>query len=1259
MIAAALVIAAPGLEPYRLCAQMTALPETSASAARIPTTPSSGVRSQAPEAGLSVPFNFSAPLSGAPASPSARLIMQDPEKQAELAAPLAAEALPAAAVETPDAAATPDKAGRLVAAVKANKSISQIVDPKGEDKGKNLERVFDRAGDAHSGSIAVKAAGRAPYASRDSLKRAQPVLQPNEKIVASPVIRQAHSEMRLNSILIGGLSITGLLGSGLFWMALGLPFSAGLAAPLGLGLMYMAKIRLQNQRYYDAMINNAKKEGGAFLKNSDNPELMSEIQELARANHVLMPAVYLTPALSPTNTATTEGYGGAKTLLRINPTLENHPQRRAILAHEMQHVRDLQAPWPHLPKFLSYSALSGLGAAIGGKAAAVLGISFLSSAGWMGGIAALSLTFPVIFTVNLLLCLLMEKRADIGAVLKTGDIKGLNELLGGSSSWRIQARAIDKSLLRAWIKRSSVKLNILIDVDGLGTFTTSPTSAAADAAPAYYQQVPEFAKKLGISPKEISPEDLKRYKERAVRLRPLARWMAHFYSQVKEKSIQRPPNILTIQDLLDWASYIKKFDAQKWPLASSARRELKGGTWMPVQDADGKPILDDGSVIEGARAMFEKTLPSDAYEGRSLQAEVETLIKNYRPVLDQLQVPERLQAPPAATQAKAGPAAPEFKDDTPALLEAESVGATDAPDYIVTKTVRERLEDLMMLYSTKHNEKFFPLLIGDTSEGKSSLIKYMFAQKQMRAILGRSVPVVSIPVKEAMTRRELLGGKGARGIELGFLSLAVANGWVLVLEELNQANGEFLKLLNDVLFQLRKQGYFEFEVGGKTVRVKAHPHFWIVGTENPEEGNYAQTRTSHSPDFLKRWKVRYFSRFPPAEQAEIMRGMSQRWYGDDFLAKHGLKVNFFEKVVTQFHEPLRALSASGKIGGDFQEPYEFNRRTLHRFLKRFLYDLKYYDSNGNGLDDKMFQTLLARELMESYGSELRLPEEKAALWDKLNTVFELESKWGIKRQDIAVELRGFYQKDGKLVADEKLVPIEMPLRTNGGARVPGPEYRLTMVPSLAENVYRSLRNRQFHEPEFSTGPTGTAKTSKQFFITHMLKEPIFSMTLDEQMPMSEFHGGFLKDADSGDFRFQPGIFARAMMYDPEGILNKAEGKPALGTAEIRKSPHIGATLVVNEGNANPNLETMNPAMDDGILNLSDGRHSAVAGGNFHVAVTMNPAGEGYAGYPLTGALKSRGQTVEHTGDVPEEELAEIVLDQLTGVTRYQISDEPK
>ncbi len=789
---------------------------------------------------------------------------------------------------------------------------------------------------------------------------------------------------------------------------------------------------------------------------------------------------------------------------------------------------------------------------------------------------------------------------------------------------------------------SQISLSLITGFeDGLNPESNGGSHPNPDSDPAYYSQTPDWATRLAPDPSAFATKAQRQaYEAELARLRPAARWMAHYYVQLREGGVQRPPNILTMQDLLNWGLYARKFDAiPGWNLKAA--------------------------IEMGAESMFVNSLPSDPYEGRALQSEAKTLLgsrdedgtaQGALEVLDKLEVPEHLPQAAAADPAAELPAKAQFVNEEPSLFQTEEVGAMAGPDYIVTPTVQARLQDLVTLFSTDYRKKFWPLLIGDTGEGKSSLIKFMFSLPEIKEKLGgRTPPVISLPVKEQMTRRELLGGKGPRGIELGLLSMAAQNGWVLVLEEANQASGEFNKALNDVLHQIRSQGFFEFEVGGQTVRIKAHPHFWLVATENPEEGNYANSRTPHSPDYMKRFVVRYYNRFPPAEQGDIMHGLAVRWFGEDFAARHGLTNDFFVDVVTRFHEPMRRMAAAGNLGGDAMEPYEFNRRTLFRFLRRYLADLHLYEKAGRTIDAKTRKLLLGRELMEAYGAEIRSPGEQQAVWDAINSTFELQSQYNIRRGDIELKVQGFSRHGDKLIVDDPLVPIELPVREKGGDRVPGREKRLTAVPSLMNSVYRELRNRQFGENQLSTGPTGTAKTSVIYFINHMLGQPLFSMTLDEQTPMSEFHGGFAKDPATGDFGFFPGILARAFMYDPEGVLKGgAPGRRPLTAGDIRRDPRIGATVLVNEANASPLLESINPALDDGLLNLSDGQHTAVAGGATHVVLTMNPVGEGYLGYPLTGALRSRFQTVEHPGATPEEELTEILLDQLTGVTRHRI-----
>lgn len=1092
----------------------------------------------------------------------------------------------------------------------------------------------------------------------------------------APLSPRPAENLKASSYLLGALAGISALATGLFWSGLGLPFWAGPAAMSGAGLSYfflqtgekfgldyiersladptfrqdLARnpgIRRFISRLLNADHEKILRQGGTPLSEAQAPGLYENLKALAKAEGLELPSVYLMPSSFPFQALALTTSGARKPLLLAHPGLLIHPERAKILAHEFQHLKDQRKSWLAFPAFALASLILG---SIWGAYHAVA-----NSPDWLQAALALVLSIPGYYAVKFLHRAMLEWRAIRGA----GNAKGRRD-----------------SLLMA-LRFARRDLSPQNKLKGLGMPAT-----AEDQKSEYYTRVPDWAKGLEAESGLFQNKaDLERYQQELQGLRPLARWMAHFYARLREQDIQRPPNLLTLQDPLNWAAYARKFENMKgWDLAAA--------------------------VSAGIDAMFLNALPPESYDDRELRVELEQLKKDLGmekktskvkkdgqeieteewTFPDWVPVPKHLQRVPIKLdQAEIQKEDMEALDEQPNLFEAAEVGALEAPDYIETMTVLSRLRDLAALYSTDHKKKFFPLIIGPTGEGKSSLIQYFFSRPELRAQLGgRTVPVVPIPVKEGMTRRELLGGKGVRGIELGFLALAAMNGWVLVLEELNQANGEFLKALNDVLHQIRKQGYFEFEVGGQTIRVKAHPHFWVVGTENPEEGNFAFSRNPHSPDFMKRWVARYYGKIPPAEQAEIMLGLAAKWHGAEFIKRHDLTLGFFEHLVTQFHEKVREMLASGRLGGDSQEPYEFNRRTLHRFLRRYLSDLQLYESQNRRLDERTKHLLLARELTEAYGIELRTAAERQSLWDKMNIVFKLQSQYKIERKDIQLKVTGLYQKGNKLVVEENLVPIELPLRRNGGPRVPGPEHRLTLVPSLARSLYRSLRNRQFHEPEFSTGPTGTAKTSKQYLIAHLLGEPLFSITLDEMTPISEFHGGYLKDAQTGEFIFKPGVVARAMMHDPEGLLKRKEGKMPLSAAEARKLSRLGATLVVNEGNTNTNLETINPVFDNGVLNLRDGQHTAVAGAGFHIAVTWNPVGEGYVGYPMSPAFTSRGQEVWHPSDpsedtapevgsragreqqqaearrlkeLLEEETAEIILDQLTGVVRHQI--QPK
>ncbi|MDD5658127.1 MAG: hypothetical protein PHF00_12825, partial [Elusimicrobia bacterium] len=274
------------------------------------------------------------------------------------------------------------------------------------------------------------------------------------------------------------------------------------------------------------------------------------------------------------------------------------------------------------------------------------------------------------------------------------------------------------------VPADSVKLVNAMQTPGTGA--NGPGSAAEPpvdyADPATYKKVPDWAKELTESAAGDfkSPEDFARYKEQLAQLGPLARWMVHFYAQLKEKGVFMAPNLLTIQDIVNWGKYVLKMKLKNgWPLATTFAD-------------DGKKKM--GAVELGARVMLRNGLPLEPYENRDLRGIFDETLKESLEVLDKLAVPEhipgRAETPSYPDQDRPAPAdAVEFVNEEPVLLETqETEDNGERMDFILTPAVRERLDDLTTLYSLDYKDKFFPLLIGDTGEGKSTLVKYMFSE---------------------------------------------------------------------------------------------------------------------------------------------------------------------------------------------------------------------------------------------------------------------------------------------------------------------------------------------------------------------------------------------------------------------------------------------------------------------------------------------------------------------------------------------------
>lgn len=126
------------------------------------------------------------------------------------------------------------------------------------------------------------------------------------------------------------------------------------------------------------------------------------------------------------------------------------------------------------------------------------------------------------------------------------------------------------------------------------------------------------------------------------------------------------------------------------------------------------------------------------------------------------------------------------------------------------------------------------LLIGPTGSGKTTLPRYFCAKHNQ--------PYIRISLNGGCTVEDMVGHYIVKGSEMfwidGLLTVAVRNGYVIVIDEVNAAPSEIMFILNSLLDDERI--LILSSKDGETIT--PHPDFRLVATCNPTELGYAGTQ---------------------------------------------------------------------------------------------------------------------------------------------------------------------------------------------------------------------------------------------------------------------------------------------------------------------------------------------------------------------------------------------------------------------------------
>ncbi len=179
-------------------------------------------------------------------------------------------------------------------------------------------------------------------------------------------------------------------------------------------------------------------------------------------------------------------------------------------------------------------------------------------------------------------------------------------------------------------------------------------------------------------------------------------------------------------------------------------------------------------------------------------------------------------------------------------------------DYILTRTVRQNLRDIVRVVALSK----FPLLLqGETSSGKTSLVRYL--------ALASGHTLLRINNHEHTDLQEYVGSYGADAscrfaFKEGALATAMRKGYWILLDELNLAPTEILEALNRVLDDNR-----ELYIPETGARIRAHSDFRVFATQNPV-GLYGGRKVL-SRAFRNRFVELHFDELPPKELETILQ----------------------------------------------------------------------------------------------------------------------------------------------------------------------------------------------------------------------------------------------------------------------------------------------------------------------------------------------------------------------------------------------------